>query len=84
MSVKKNFIKRWYNLNLNIVPLWPGGVNSTDTVRYLTSLARFAIPASKTMRLEDHFSDPNRIRIRSGQWIRIRIRIPNPDPGGQK
>ncbi len=27
-------------------------------------------------------SDPDRIRIQSGQWIRIRIR--NPDPGGQK
>jgi hypothetical protein len=24
------------------------------------------------------------IRIHSGQWIRIRIRNPNPDPGGQK
>jgi hypothetical protein len=30
--------------------------------------------------------DPNWIRIQSGQWIRIRIRIRNPvpDPGGQK
>jgi len=27
-------------------------------------------------------SDPDWIRIQSGQWIRIRIR--NPDPGGQK
>jgi hypothetical protein len=25
-----------------------------------------------------------RIRIQSGQWIRIRIRNPDPDPGGQK
>ena len=24
------------------------------------------------------------IRIQSGQWIRIRIRNPDPDPGGQK
>jgi hypothetical protein len=31
-------------------------------------------------------SDPVWIRIQSGQWIRIRIRIwnPDPDPGGQK
>jgi hypothetical protein len=29
--------------------------------------------------------DPNwGIRIQSGQWIRIRIRNPDPDPGGQK
>jgi len=27
-------------------------------------------------------SDPDRIRIQSGQWIRIRN--PYPDPGGQK
>ncbi len=27
-------------------------------------------------------SDPDWIRIQSGQWIRIRIR--NPDPGGKK
>ncbi len=27
---------------------------------------------------------PDWIRIQSGQWIRIRIRIRNPDPGGQK
>jgi hypothetical protein len=25
-----------------------------------------------------------RIRIQSGQWIRIRIWNPDPDPGGQK
>jgi hypothetical protein len=31
-------------------------------------------------------SDPDRIRIQSCQWIRIRIciRNPDPDPGGQK
>ncbi len=30
--------------------------------------------------------DPYRIRIQSGQWIRLRIHIqnPDPDPGGQK
>jgi hypothetical protein len=28
--------------------------------------------------------DPDWIRIQSGQWIRIRIRNPDPDPGGQK
>jgi hypothetical protein len=28
--------------------------------------------------------DPNWIRIQSGQWIRIRIRNPDPDLGGQK
>jgi hypothetical protein len=28
--------------------------------------------------------DPYWIRIQSGQWIRIRIRNPDPDPGGQK
>jgi hypothetical protein len=30
--------------------------------------------------------DPDWIRIQSGQWIRIRIHIlnPDPDPGGQK
>ncbi len=27
--------------------------------------------------------DPDWIRIQSGQWIPIRIRIPDPDPGGQ-
>ncbi len=33
-----------------------------------------------------HFHAGLRIRIQSGQWIRIRIRIwnPDPDPGGQK
>jgi hypothetical protein len=29
-------------------------------------------------------ADPDWIRIQSGQWIRIRIRYPDPDPGGQK
>jgi hypothetical protein len=29
-------------------------------------------------------TDPNWIRIQSGQWIRIRIRNPDRDPGGQK
>jgi hypothetical protein len=33
-------------------------------------------------RVADPYSDPDWIRIQSGQWIRIRIR--NPDPGGQK
>jgi hypothetical protein len=28
--------------------------------------------------------DPDWIRIQSGPWIRIRIRNPDPDPGGQK
>jgi hypothetical protein len=28
--------------------------------------------------------DPYWIRIQSGQWIRIRIRNPDLDPGGQK
>ncbi len=28
--------------------------------------------------------DADWIRIQSGQWIRIRIRNPDPDPGGQK
>jgi hypothetical protein len=28
--------------------------------------------------------DPDWIRIQSGQWIRILIRNPDPDPGGQK
>jgi hypothetical protein len=28
--------------------------------------------------------DPDWVRIQSGQWIRIRIRNPDPDPGGQK
>ncbi len=28
--------------------------------------------------------DPNRIRIQSGQWIRIHIRNPETDPEGQK
>jgi hypothetical protein len=28
--------------------------------------------------------DPYWTRIQSGQWIRIRIRNPDPDPGGQK
>jgi hypothetical protein len=29
------------------------------------------------------YPDPCWIRIQSGQWIRIRIRNPDPDPGGQ-
>ncbi len=29
-------------------------------------------------------SDPDWIRIQWGPWIRIRIRNPDPDPGGQK
>jgi hypothetical protein len=28
--------------------------------------------------------DPDWIRIQSGQWIRIQIRNPDKDPGGQK
>jgi hypothetical protein len=28
--------------------------------------------------------DPDWLRIQSGQWIRIRIRNPDPGPGGQK
>jgi hypothetical protein len=28
--------------------------------------------------------DPDWIRIQSGLWIQIRIRNPDPDPGGQK
>jgi hypothetical protein len=34
-------------------------------------------------RIADSGSDPNWIRIQSGQWIRIRIRNPDPDSGGQ-
>jgi hypothetical protein len=37
---------------------------------------------SETHRVAD--PDPNWIRIQSGHWIRIRIRNPGPDPGGQK
>jgi hypothetical protein len=32
----------------------------------------------------ERVSDPDWIRIQSGQWIRKRIRNPDPDPGGQK
>jgi hypothetical protein len=35
-------------------------------------------------RVSDSDSDPDWIRIQSGQWIRIRILNPGPDPGGQK
>jgi hypothetical protein len=35
-------------------------------------------------RLQPRVSDPDWTRIESGQWIRIRIRNPDPDPGGQK
>jgi hypothetical protein len=30
------------------------------------------------------YPDPDWIRIQSGQWILIRIRNSDPDPGGQK
>jgi hypothetical protein len=33
---------------------------------------------------DSRVSDPDGIRIQSGQWIRIHIRNPDPDPGGQK
>ncbi len=33
---------------------------------------------------ESMYPDPDWIRIQSDQWIRIRIRHPDPDPGGQK
>jgi hypothetical protein len=35
-------------------------------------------------RVADPYPDPNRIQIKSGQWIRIRIRNLDPDPGGQR
>jgi len=31
----------------------------------------------------DPYLDPDWIRIQSGKWIRIRIRNPDPDPGGK-
>ncbi len=35
-------------------------------------------------RVSDPDPYPDWIRIQSGQWIRIRIWSPDPDPGGQK
>jgi hypothetical protein len=35
-------------------------------------------------RVSDPDPDLYWIRIQSGQWIRIRFRNPDPDPGGQK
>ncbi len=37
---------------------------------------------SKFRNVKSRVADPDRTRIQSGQWIRIRI--PHPDPGGQK
>jgi hypothetical protein len=34
----------------------------------------------KGMGVEGSVSDPDWIRIQAGQWIRIRIRNPDPDP----
>jgi hypothetical protein len=39
---------------------------------------------SSTSGLRVRVADPDWIRIQSGQWIRIRIRNPDPDRGGQK
>ncbi len=48
----------------------------------------FIIRAAKCGGVADPYPDPDPywIRIQSGQWIRIGIRIwnPDPDPGGQK
>ncbi len=34
--------------------------------------------------VQSRVADPDWIRIQPGQWIRIRIRNPDTDPGGQK
>jgi len=38
----------------------------------------------ESLRLEDSVLDPDWIRIQPAQWIRIWIRNPDSDPGGQK
>ncbi len=52
--------------------------------RYGTSTARSptAIYCNSYSRVTD--PDPDWMQIQSGQWIRIRIRNPDSDPGGQK
>jgi hypothetical protein len=42
------------------------------------------LSASMITRVAETDPDPNSILIQSGLWTRIRIRNPDPDPGGQK
>ena len=48
---------------------------------YASSRSDFSFEFS---RVADPYPDSDWIRIQSGQWIRIRIQNPDPDPGGQK
>jgi hypothetical protein len=47
-------------------------------------LQKSCAPVIRRVILKTWVSDPDLIRIQSGQWIRIRIRNPDPDLGGQK
>ncbi len=57
-------------------------VNRTVPVTRGNPLAAMIKHFEKKCRVVD--PDPYWIRIQSGLWIRIRIRNPDPDPGGQK
>jgi hypothetical protein len=73
----KKFQNHW-TLMRRLVPLLERGGDNTDEV--LKELGQQLVK----VRVSD--PDPDWIRIHSGQWIRIRNHIWNPDldPGGQK
>jgi hypothetical protein len=86
---------RTFPVYFTTVTLWYGS-ESTDPYLWLTGpillflSVAFKIPTKQNFflvfllitRVSD--PDPDWIRIQSGQWIRIRIRNPDSDPGGQK
>jgi hypothetical protein len=75
VKIKGNYerVPSWLRVNRQFVPDFlvkdPRQAFGTDL---LLHLGRVADP------------DTNWIRIQSGQWIRIRMWNPDPDPGGQK
>jgi hypothetical protein len=57
--------------------------NRLTIVRLTEEMVTFGTPYTRVVG-PDPYLDPDWICIQSGLWIRIRIRNPDPDPGGQK
>ncbi len=68
----------------------PGSIKAGNNVAFFTHFWKYLLDLPGTVLAKVFLSsrvsdpDPDWIRIQSGQWIRIGIRNPDPDPGGQK
>jgi hypothetical protein len=63
-----------------------GVATETDKKSFNYATGEIQVYSNRSTLVSSSVSNPDLILILSGQWIRIRIRIwnPDPDPGGQK